>query len=105
MAQGSAARGRRDGAMVSLTLASSTRMGLSFTGRLRFRGLLRADFVALDMAAEAEAHGGEQLLAEGVFLARAKAREQRRRQNLGGHGLFDGGFDGPAAFAGVLDVA
>jgi 6-phosphogluconate dehydrogenase len=41
------------------------------------------------MAAEAEAHGREDLLGEIVLLARAEAREERRGEDVGGNGLLD----------------
>ena len=58
-----------------------------------------------DMAAEAEAHGREHLLAEGVLLARAEAGDRARRTALGRHRLLDRRLDRPAALAGIVDVA
>ena len=66
----------------------------------RIRMLLR-----LLVAAEPVAHRGKDLLGEGVLLARAEARIQRGGQHLGRDRLVDGGIDGPAAFAGILDKA
>ena len=55
------------------------------------------------MATEAEAHRRQQAVGVGVFLARAEAREQRIGQHRHRDTLFDGGIDGPAAFATVGD--
>src|ERR1700740_1867062 len=44
-----------------------------------------------DVAAELLAHGGEHLLAEGVLLAGAEAREERRREHVGRHRLLERG--------------
>ncbi len=57
------------------------------------------------MAAEAGAHGGKDLLAEGVVDARAKSGEQCRGQHLGRRRGLDGGIDRPAALARIRDVA
>ena len=57
----------------------------------------------LDMAAELVAHGGQQLVGEAFLFARAEAGVERGRQHIGRHRLLDGGVDGPAAFAGILD--
>ena len=57
----------------------------------------------LDVAAETEAHGRQQLLAEGVRLARAEPGVERGGEHVGGNGLLDGRLDGPAALAGILD--
>src|SRR5579864_7676691 len=59
----------------------------------------------LAMTAETGPHRGEDFFGKGMFLARAETREQGRGQDFGRHGLVDGGIDGPAAFAGVLDEA
>ena len=56
------------------------------------------------MAAEAEAHGGQDFLGEGVLLARPEAGEQRRGQHVGRHGFLDRRFHGPAAFPRILDL-
>ena len=45
------------------------------------------------------AHRGEHLLGKAVFLARAKARVERCRQNFGRYGLFQGGGPGSVLFA------
>ncbi len=74
-----------------------TMMACSAQAALRLPGLL--------VAAEAVAHRGEDLLRKGVRLPRAEARIERRRQHLGRHRLVHRGVDGPAAFAGVLDMA
>ena len=69
-------------------------------------GLRRCSALAgLDMAAEAEAHRGQQLLAERVVLARAEAGEQRGGQHVGRHRFLDRRLDGPAALAGIRDMA
>ncbi len=60
---------------------------------------------ALDVPAEAEAHGRQHLFAEGVLLARAEAGVERRGQHVGRHRFLDRGLDGPAALAGILDEA
>ena len=57
------------------------------------------------MAAEPLAHGREHLLGKGVVLARADAGIERGGEHLGRHRLLDGRLHGPAALAGVLDVA
>src|SRR5579875_135003 len=56
-----------------------------------------------DVSAELGAHSGEDLFGKGVLFARAEAGEEGGGEDFGGNGLLDGGFDGPAAFAGVLD--
>src|SRR3954452_7815311 len=60
--------------------------------------------VRLEMATEALAHGGDDLFRKRVLLARAEARVERRGEDIGGDGFFEGSHDGPAAFAGVLDI-
>ena len=55
-----------------------------------------------DVAAELLAHGGEHLFGKGVILAGTEADVKRGGQNVGGNGFFDGGLNGPAAFAGIL---
>src|SRR5215212_9988657 len=57
------------------------------------------------VTAKTIAHRRQDLFVEGVLLARTKAREQRRGQHFGGHGFVDGGVDGPAPLAGIIDVA
>src|SRR5579872_3871158 len=59
----------------------------------------------LDVTPELVAHRREELLAEAVGDARAEARIECGRQHRGGNGFLDGGIDGPAAFARVLDRA
>src|ERR1700761_1628616 len=58
----------------------------------------------LDVAAEAEAHGRQHLLAKGMGLARAEPSEERCREHVGGDGFLDGGVNGPATFTGIFDV-
>src|ERR1700688_2158234 len=60
---------------------------------------------ALQVAAELLAHGGEHLLAEGVLLARAEAREQRRREHVGRHRFLERGGDRPAPLPRIVDEA
>ena len=55
-----------------------------------------------DVAAELEPHRRQHLLGERVVLPRAKPREQRRRDHVGGHRLFDRRHHRPAALARVL---
>ena len=57
------------------------------------------------VAAELLAHRRQQLVAEGVILARAEAREQRLGQHRHRHRRLDRRLDRPAAFAGVGHVA
>src|SRR5690242_10677140 len=66
--------------------------------RRRVRLLLR--FL---VTAETGAHRGENLFGKGMFLARAKACKQCRGEDLRRHRLVDGGIDGPAALARILD--
>src|SRR5271154_6540001 len=61
--------------------------------------------VALDVAAEAEAHGRKHLFAEGMLLPRAEAGIERRGKHLHRNRLLDRSLDGPAALARILDVA
>ena len=57
------------------------------------------------MASELRAKGREQFLREGVILARSKPHVQRSGQHVGWDVLLDRRGHGPAALAGVLDVA
>ena len=57
------------------------------------------------MAAEALAHGGDDLLGISMALARTEARVERRRQNLGRHRFLDSRLDRPPTLAGILDIA
>src|SRR6266481_385353 len=59
----------------------------------------------LNVAAEFLAHGAQELFRKGVLLAGAEAGEQRRRQNIDRHGLFEGRCNGPASFARILNKA
>src|SRR5687768_2929697 len=59
----------------------------------------------LDMAAELGAERRQDLFRERVILPRAEALEERRREHVGRHRLFDRGLDGPAPFTRVGDVA
>src|ERR1700722_19082917 len=52
--------------------------------------------LALNVPAEAEAHGGEHLFAEGVLLPGAETREQRRGEHVGRYRLLDSVLGGPA---------
>ena len=61
--------------------------------------------LTLDVPAEAEAHGRENLFAERVLLPRAEAGVERRGQHVRRDRFLDRGLDGPAALAGILDVA
>src|SRR5215831_9660925 len=47
------------------------------------------------------AHSRKQSIREICLAARAKALIERRREDVDGHGLVDGGFDGPAPLARV----
>src|SRR5215472_744235 len=59
----------------------------------------------LPVAAETRAHRRENLFRESMLLARAKTRKQRGCQNFCGNCLVDRRINGPAAFAGILDMA
>ena len=87
-------------------------MELGCSGVLLNTAIARADrpvamaaAMRLAVAAKARAHRRQDLLGEGVLLARAETRKQRRGQDFGRHRLVDRGIDGPAAFAGILDKA
>ncbi len=56
------------------------------------------------MAAEFVAEGREKLVAEVGFAAGAEAIEEGGAEDGGRDRFVDGGFDGPAAFAGVGDA-
>src|SRR5207244_1644847 len=60
---------------------------------------------ALDMPAEALAHGGEKLFRKRMLAARSEARVERGGENIGGDCLFNGGHEGPSTLAGILDDA
>ena len=60
---------------------------------------------ALDVAAELAPHRREQAVREIVVVARAEAREQRRREHGHRHAGVDGRVDRPASLAGVRDLA
>ncbi len=57
------------------------------------------------VATELVTEGGEEFVAEVGFAAGAEAIEEGGAEDGGGNGFVDGGFDGPAAFAGVGDAA
>ena len=78
--------------------------GRAFGFPLQFAEMEAALFLFL-VATELVAEGGEELVAEVGFAARAEAIEEGSAEDGGGHGFVDGGFDGPAAFAGVGDAA
>src|SRR5437879_248947 len=59
----------------------------------------------LDMTAELRAQRRQELFAEGVIAARAKARVERRRQHIGGDFLLDGRIDRPASFTRVRNLS
>ena len=61
--------------------------------------------LSLDVPAKPEPHGRKHLLGKPMFLARAKAHVQRRRQHVRRHRFLDRRFDGPAALAGIRDMA
>ncbi len=71
---------------------------------MRSRGW-NARLLLLLVAAEFVAEGGEELVAEVGFAAGAEAIEEGGAEDGGGDRFVDGGFDGPAAFAGVGDAA
>src|SRR3984957_18753825 len=71
-------------------------VGRTLTRRIRM--LLR--FL---VTAETVAHRGKNFLGEGMFLARAKTREQGRGEHFSRHRLVDRGVDGPAALPGIFD--
>ena len=77
------------------------RMALRFF-RLRFR---IDELVTLDVAAEAETHRREHLFSEVVLPPRTESGVKRGRQHVRRDRLLDRGLDGPAALAGILDVA
>src|ERR1041385_3002319 len=67
------------------------------TIRRRVMGLDRSALAGrLDVAAEAVAHGREQLLAERVLAAGAEPGEEGGRQHVGRHRLLDRGLHRPA---------
>jgi hypothetical protein len=55
------------------------------------------------MSAELLSHRRQQLLGKGVTLPGAKARKQRRRQDIGRHRLFNSRRDRPSSLTGILD--
>src|SRR5579864_3261257 len=80
--------------------ALGRRMNLRFF-RLRFgvNGL-----ITLDMPAEAETHRREHLFSEVMLLPRAESGVQRCGEYVCRNRLLDRGLDGPATFAGILDI-
>src|SRR5437870_4624349 len=57
------------------------------------------------MAAEALAHCREKLFRKRVLAARTEACIERGGKNIGGDRLLNGGHEGPATLAGILDDA
>src|SRR6185437_2362785 len=75
------------------------------TGLLFCRSRFGIDgLAALDVAAEAETHRRQHLFCEVMLLPRTESGVKSRGQHVRRHRLLDRGLDGPAAFAGVLDV-
>src|SRR5579864_2807746 len=60
---------------------------------------------ALDVPAEAGAHGREHLFSEGVLLPRAESGVECRGEHVRRDRFLDRGLDGPATLAGILDEA
>src|ERR1700726_3283556 len=60
---------------------------------------------AFDVAAETFAHGGEDLLGKGVFLARTETGVERNRKDFGGYSFLERGRDRPTPFARIFDEA
>src|SRR5258706_4930804 len=56
------------------------------------------------VTAELEAHRREQLVGKFGVAAGTEALIQSSGENRSGHGLVDGGLDGPTAFAGIRDA-
>src|SRR4051812_46364294 len=84
-------------------LSSASSLWLDDIGRSlahRVRMLLR-----LPVAAKTGTHRRENLFRKGVLLARPESSKQRGGEHLRRYRLVDGGVDGPAAFAGILDKA
>jgi hypothetical protein len=59
----------------------------------------------LEMAAELEAHGGEQAVLELRLAARAEAFEERGGEDVRRHALVDRGVERPSPLAGIGDPA
>ena len=57
----------------------------------------------LEVSAKLEAHGGADLFCHRVILARAKAREERRTENIDFHRFIDGRHNRPAALPRIGD--
>src|SRR5258708_4778593 len=109
MAQGSAGLAWRRGGHATSCVVSGiwvVRSSMALLGGVPGRGAgLRfgiGRLLAFDVSAEAEAHGGEHLFAEGVLLPRAETREQRRGEHVRRNRLLDCGLDGPATLARIL---
>ena len=66
---------------------------------------LQGEALLFEVSAEAESHGGEEFVLEVGLAAGAEALVEGRGENGHGNGFVDGGFDGPAAFAGIGDAA
>src|ERR1700742_4869829 len=97
MAQGGAGR-----AFPSSTFSKDSFATGVLMATFPFAGLESALGRMLDVAAELVAHRGEHLVAEGVLLARAEAVEERRGENVDGHGFLDGGLHRPPPLAGIF---
>src|ERR687886_1349015 len=83
---------------------ASAAPGMAHQGRTAsFMGGSRS--LRFDMAAEALAHGREELVGEARILARAEAGIERGREHGGRHGLLDGRLHGPAALSRILHMA
>src|SRR5918911_4432807 len=85
----SAAPGLAHQGWIVVSAAALPLRACSFMGRIRDLGF--------EMAAEAFAHGREQLVRETRIQARAEARIERGREHGRRYGLLDGGLNGPAA--------
>jgi hypothetical protein len=84
----------------SLVIRAAIEGGGRLALPLQFAEMEAALFLFL-VAAELVAEGGEELVAEVGFAARAEAIEEGSAKDGGGNGFVDGGLDGPTAFAGV----
>src|SRR4051794_16029177 len=114
MAHGSAGLACRRGGHATSCVVSAIRVvrsSMALLGGVLVRGAGRRGLcfrfgagrrLALDVPAEAEAHGGEHLFADGVLLPRAEPREQGGGEDVGRNRLLDGCLDGPTTLARIL---
>src|SRR5262249_42169661 len=98
-------RGDRGVPMPATRGRSSCTRGRRSRRRRRGRRNARSSWSLLEMAAELEAHGGEQAVLELRLAGRAEAFEERGGEDVRRHALVDRRVERPSPLAGVGDPA